>query len=308
MWTRRQVAAGLGKGLGAGFAAAAFGAAIVAPKRAAALAQSLQNELTAIEGRIGGRLGVAVLDTASDTASQARIDHRGNERFLLCSTFKVLAVSAVLKRVEAGREHLDRRFVIKRADLVAYSPVLKDRIGDTMALADLCAAAMTESDNTAANLILRSIGGPRGLNAYARTIGDATTRLDNNEPMLNHAKPLGLAPNDTTTPLAMVKDLQAIVLGNALAAPSRDRLKAWLLACRTGDKRLRAGLPEGWQCGDKTGSGEGSTNDIAILWPPQRPPVIVAAYLSQASASYEDRETALADVGRAVVAALAAPT
>jgi beta-lactamase class A len=304
MFTRRQVAAGLGQGLATGFGAAAFGAAIVVPTRAAALAASLQNELTAIEGRIGGRLGVAILDTAS----QARADHRGDERFLLCSTFKVLAVSAVLKRVEAGREHLDRRFVIKRADLVAYSPVLKDRVGDTIVLADLCTAAMTESDNTAANLILRSLGGPRALNAYARTIGDTTTRLDNNEPLLNHPKPLGLAPNDTTTPLAMVKDLQALVLGNALAAPSRDRLKAWLLGCRTGDKRLRAGLPEGWQCGDKTGSGEGSTNDIAVLWPPQRPPVIVAAYLSQASASYEDRETALADVGRAVVTAIAAST
>jgi beta-lactamase class A len=300
MLTRRQVAAGLWTGLGA----AAFGATIAAPQRAAALAASLQNELAAIEGRTGGRLGVAVLDTAS----QARADHRGDERFLLCSTFKVLAVAAVLKRVEAHRERLDRRFVIKRADLVAYSPVLKDRIGDTMTLADLCAAAMTESDNTAANLILRTLGGPRALNAYARTIGDATTHLDNNEPLLNHPKPLGLAPTDTTTPLAMVKDLQALVLGNALAAPSRDQLKAWLLACRTGDRRLRAGLPEGWQCGDKTGSGDGSTNDIAVLWPPERPPVIVAAYLAQASASYEDREAALADVGRAIVTALTAST
>jgi beta-lactamase class A len=294
--SRRHVTAGL--------AAAAFGAGLFRPRPAAALTAALQNDLAAIESKAAGRLGVAVLDTASG----ARADYRGNERFPICSTFKVLAVSAVLKRAEAGREHLDRHIAIKRADLIAYSPVLKDRIGDTMTLADLCAAAMTESDNTAANLILRTLGGPRALNAYARTIGDATTHLDNNEPLLNHPKPLGLAPTDTTTPLAMVKDLQALVLGNALAAPSRDQLKAWLLACRTGDRRLRAGLPEGWQCGDKTGSGDGSTNDIAVLWPPERAPVIVAAYLAQASASYEDREAALADVGRAIVTALAAST
>jgi beta-lactamase class A len=294
MLTRRQAAAGL--------AAGAFGAVIAAPKSAAAFAPSLQDELAAIEAKIGGRLGVAVLDTAS----QARLDHRGNERFLLCSTFKVLAVSAVLKRVEAGHEHLDRRFVIKHADLVAYSAVLKDRIGDTMTLADLCAAAMTESDNTAANLILRSLGGTAAFNAYARTIGDTTTHLDNKEPLLNHAKPIGLAKGDTTTPAVMANDLQALVLGDALAPSSRDQLKAWMLACRTGDKRLRAVLPEGWQCGDKTGSGDnGSTNDIAVLWPPQRPPVIVAAYLTQTKAKYEDCEAALADVARAIVAALA---
>jgi beta-lactamase class A len=296
MLTRRQAAVGL--------AAAAFGAA-TASKTAAAFAPSLQDDLAAIETKIGGRLGVAVLDTASLT----RLDHRGNERFLLCSTFKVLAVSAVLKRVETGREHLDRRIAIRRADLVAYSPILKDRIGDTMTLADLCAAAMTESDNTAADLILRSLGGPAAVNAYARTIGDTVTHLDNNEPLLNHPKPIGLAKSDTTTPAAMVNDLQTLVLGDALAPGSRDQLKAWMLACRTGDKRLRAGLPAGWQCGDKTGSGDnGSTNDIAVLWPPQRPPVIVAAYLTQTKAKYEDCEAALADVGRAVTAAYGGAT
>ncbi|HUC50987.1 MAG TPA: class A beta-lactamase [Xanthobacteraceae bacterium] len=294
MPTRRQVTAGL--------TASAFGAGFSLPESAAAFAPSLQKDLAAIEAQSGGRLGVAVLDTAS----LARADYRGNERFPLCSTFKVLAVSAVLKRVEAGREHLDRRFAIKHSDLVAYSPVLKDRIGDTMTLGDLCAAAMTESDNTAADLVLKSLGGPAAVTAYARTIGDTTTHLDNSEPLLNRAKPFGLSRSDTTSPSAMVNDLQTLVLGNALTPSSRDQLKAWLLACKTGDKRLRAGLPDGWQCGDKTGSDEsrGSTNDIGVLWPPQRPPVIVAAYLTQTKAKYEDREAALANVARAVVATL----
>jgi beta-lactamase class A len=293
MLTRRQAALAL--------AAAAFGRGLALPEPARAFAASLPDELAALEAKSGGRLGVAVLDTAS----LARVDYRADERFPLCSTFKILAVAAVLKRAEAGREHLDRRIVIKRADLVAYSPVTKDRIGDAMTVADLCAAAMTESDNTAADLILRSLGGPKAVNAYARAIGDTTTHLDNAEPLLNHPKPVGLARSDTTTPAAMVKDLQALVLGEALTAGSRDRLKAWLLGCRTGDRRLRAGLPEGWQCGDKTGSGDnGSTNDIGLLWPPQRPPVVVAAYLTQTAASYEQREATLAGVARAIAAAL----
>jgi beta-lactamase class A len=292
--TRRQAAGGL--------AATLFGASLVLPRPAKAFAPSLQNDFAAIEAKSGGRLGVEILDTATQT----RVGYRADERFLLCSTFKVLAVSAVLKRAENGREHLDRRFAIRHADLIAYSPVLKDRIGDTMTLADLCAAAMTESDNTAADFVLKSLGGPAAVTAYARTLGDTVTHLDNSEPLLNHAKPVGLAKSDTTSPTAMVNDLQALVLGDALAANSRDQLKAWLLGCRTGDKRLRAGLPEGWQCGEKTGSGDnGNTNDIGVLWPPQqRAPLIVAAYLTQTSAPYEQREAALADVARAIVAAV----
>lgn len=301
MPTRRHVTVGLSASL--------FGAAFWQPQPARAFASSLESDFAAlesdfaaIEAKSGGRLGVAVLDTASG----ARVDHRGNERFPLCSTFKVLAVSAVLKRAEAGREHLDRRIAIKRAELIAYSPVLKDRIGDSLTLVELCAAAMTESDNTAADLVLKNLGGPAAATAYARTLGDTVTHLDNSEPLLNRAKPFGLSKGDTTSPSAMVNNLQALVLGDALAPTSRDQLKTWLLGCKTGDKRLRAGLPEGWQCGDKTGSDEadGSTNDVGLLWPPQqRPLVIVAAYLTQTKAKYEDREAALADVGRAVVAA-----
>ncbi|MGB6938131.1 MAG: class A beta-lactamase [Xanthobacteraceae bacterium] len=302
MPTRRHVTVGLSASL--------FGAAFWQPQPARAFASSLESDFAAlesdfaaIEAKSGGRLGVAVLDTASG----ARVDHRGNERFPLCSTFKVLAVSAVLKRAEAGREHLDRRIAIKRAELIAYSPVLKDRIGDSLTLVELCAAAMTESDNTAADLVLKNLGGPAAATAYARTLGDTVTHLDNSEPLLNRAKPFGLSKGDTTSPSAMVNNLQALVLGDTLAPTSRDQLKTWLLGCKTGDKRLRAGLPEGWQCGDKTGSDEadGSTNDVGLLWPPQqRPLVIVAAYLTQTKAKYEDREAALADVGRAVVAAL----
>ncbi len=225
-----------------GLAFAAFAARVAPAKPAMALAASLPDELAAIESRSGGRLGVAILDTAT----QARVDHRGTERFPLCSTFKVLAVAAVLKRVEAGRDHLDRRIVVRRTDLESYSPVTKDRIGDAMTLGELCAAAMTYSDNTAANLVLKRLGGPPAVTAYARTLGDTATHLDSYEPLGRRAPLVGLGRGDMTTPAAMVRDLQMLVLGDALAPASRDQLKAWLLGCRTGDRRLRAGLPEGW--------------------------------------------------------------
>ncbi len=166
---------------------------------------------------------------------------------------------------------------------------------------------MTESDNTAADFVLKSLGGPSAVTAYARSLGDTVTHLDNNEPLFSRNKPVGLAKADMTTPAVMVNDLQALLFGDALAANSREQLKGWLLGCKTGDRRLRAGLPQGWQCGEKTGSDEshGSTNDIGVLWPPQpRAPVIVAAYLTQTKAKYEDRESALADVARAVVGVL----
>jgi beta-lactamase class A len=189
---------------------------------------------------------------------------------------------------------------------VVNSPITKDRAGgDGMTLAELCAAAMNYSDNTAGNLMLASLGGPAALTAFARGIGDPDTRLDRIEPVLNEAVPGDL--RDTTTPAAMLKNLQRLVFGDVLSAPSKEQLTKWLIGNRTGDTRLRAGLPAGWQCGDKTGSGErGSTNDIGVLWPPQRAPLIVTIYLTDTSAPSDARNAPLADVGRAVAAAFAA--
>nr|WP_254453699.1 class A beta-lactamase [Siccirubricoccus sp. G192] len=211
---------------------------------------ALPATLARIEAASGGRLGVAVLDTLTDTRS----GHRTDERFPMCSTFKLLAAGAVLARADAGRERLDRRIRFGRGDLVVYSPVTQERVGgDGMSLAELCAAAMTLSDNTAGNLLLASMGGPAGLTAYLRSLGDTVTRLDRIEPELNEAIPDD--PRDTTTPAAMLANLQALALGPALSAGSREQLVGWLLGNRTGDTRLRAGLPDGWRTGDKTGSG-----------------------------------------------------
>lgn len=253
--------------------------------------------LAALERRHGGRLGVAVLDTVGGR----RINHRGEERFPMCSTFKWLAAAQVLARVDRGEERLDRRVVFGRDELVPYSPVTEKHVGAPgMTMAGLCDAAVTLSDNTAGNLLLSSFGGPAGLTAFARAIGDTRTRLDRIEPELNEATPGD--PRDTTTPAMMLRDLQALLLGDALSAASRAQLTAWLVANRTGDERLRAGVPSDWRVGDKTGTGNhGVTNDVAILWPPGRGPLLVAAYYADAvAATPAQRNAVLAEVGRIV--------
>jgi beta-lactamase class A len=266
-----------------------------------AAAPFLAEELSQIESGSGGRLGVAILDTGT----QRHAEHRAGELFPMCSTFKLLAAAAVLKRVENGQDQLQRRIKFLSSDIVVYSPVTKDHIGgDGMTLAELCAAAVNYSDNTAGNLLLASLGGPQALTAYARSIGDMITRLDRIEPDLNEAVPGD--PRDTTSPAAMLQDLRSLLFGNVLSAASKDQLTTWLLGNRTGDARLRAGLPPGWRCGDKTGSGErGSTNDIGVIWPPQSAPVLVTIYLTETTATSEARNATLADVGRAIARALA---
>jgi beta-lactamase class A len=268
---------------------------------AKAAAPFLAEELSRIESGSGGRLGVAILDTGT----QRHAEHRATELFPMCSTFKLLAAAAVLKRAENGQDQLQRRIKFQASDLVVYSPVAKDHVGgDGMTLAELCAAALNYSDNTAGNLLLASLGGPPALTAYARSIGDPITRLDRIEPYLGEAVPGD--PRDTTTPAAMLQNLRALLFGDVLSAASKDQLTTWLLGNRTGDARLRAGLPPGWRCGDKTGSGErGSTNDVAVIWPPQGAPVLVTVYLTETTAASEARNATLADVGRAVARALA---
>jgi beta-lactamase class A len=268
--------------------------ALMVARTALADVKDAAAQLRALEKKYGGRLGVAILDTASGT----RIEHRADERFALCSTFKVLASAAVLARVDKGEEKLDRRITYEKKDLVTYSPVTEKHVGKNgMTLAELCEAAITLSDNTAGNLLLASFGGPAGLTAYVRTLGDEVTRLDRIETALNEAKTGD--PRDTTTPAAMLADLQKLVLGDALSPASRDQLKTWLLANKTGDKRLRAHLPKDWKVGDKTGTGDnGSANDVGILWPPKRGPIIVSSYFTESSASTDEKNTVHAEVGR----------
>lgn len=258
-----------------------------------ALADEFRNSMAALERRHGGRLGVAVLDTGSGK----RLAHRGEERFPLCSTFKFLAAAFVLARVDRGEEKLDRRILYSKSDLVTYSPVTEKHVESGMTVADICEAAVTLSDNTAGNLLLGSFGGPAGLTVYMRSLGDAVTRLDRWETALNEAAPGD--PRDTTSPDAMLETMRKTVLGAALSSSSRAQLVDWILSSKTGDKRLRAGVPKEWRLGDKTGGGgNNATNDVAVLWPPDRAPIVVTAYYIGADASGDQRNAVLAEVGR----------
>jgi len=279
------------RGLTLGTGAALAGLAL--PDAAGATSQTL--DFARIEAESGGRLGVAVLDTRDGR----RAGHRADERFALCSTFKLLAGAAVLARHDAGKEQLDRRVRYDAKDLVTHSPVTEKHVASGMTLAELCDAAITLSDNTAGNLLFAALGGPQGLTAFTRTLGDSVTRLDRIEPELNEAVPGD--PRDTTTPTAMSANIRALVLGDALSAQSREQLKRWLVGNRTGDTALRAGVPADWTVGDRTGSGErGTRNDVGVIWPPEREPVIVSVYLTETRVPTEQRNAAIAAVAKAV--------
>lgn len=249
-----------------------------------------------LELKSGGRLGVSALDTTTGVP----IHYEGDERFPMCSTFKVLAAAAILKDAGSNLERLERRVRIEQTDIVENSPVTREHVGgEGMSLRELCDAAITRSDNTAGNVLLKNIGGPAGLTSFARSLGDKVTRLDRTETELNEAAPGD--PRDTTTPNAMAANLRRLLLGDVLLPQGRDQLGKWLIANKTGDSRLRAGLPQGWRVGDKTGAGEhGTTNDVAIVWPPERSPLIVAVYLTGATLDPNGRNDLIASVGREV--------
>jgi beta-lactamase class A len=220
----------------------------------------------------------------------------------MCSTFKLPLVAAVLQRVDAGQEQLGRHVTYDQAAVLEYAPTTSQHVSDGLSVEQLCEASIVVSDNTAANLLLETLGGPPGMTRFFRSIGDATSRLDRNEPMLNTA--IEGDERDTTTPSAMLASMNELLLGSALSVASRERLQGWLVATTTGSKRLRAGLPPGFRAGDKTGTGNnGATNDLAIVWPKAKPPLLIAAYSVGSSASTEGLSEMLASVARLIVAA-----
>ncbi|WP_442881731.1 class A beta-lactamase [Comamonas sp.] len=257
--------------------------------------------LEQIEHNAQGRLGVAMLDTGSGLA----LGWRQDERFAMCSTFKVPLAAWMLALVDQSLERLDARVQYPSTDVVEYSPVSgpKAGAGGGLTVGELCSATVSLSDNTAANVLLARHGGPSALTTWLRAQGDLVSRLDRNEPTLNEAA-VG-DDRDTTTPRAMLQTLQRVALQDALSPTSRSTLQRWMIEASTGDKRLRAGVP-GWRVGDKTGTSgsSGTANDIGVLWPPAGgAPVLVTCYLTRSTASPEQRDTAIADVARAVLAA-----
>jgi len=266
--------------------------------------------MAALEAKAGGRLGAFVLDTASGKST----GHRHDELFGMCSTFKLALAAAVLQAGQRGTANPEKMLSFSKADIVANSPAATANLDAGTDMGGMTMLAMAEavqktSDNTAANLLIREFGGPKAVTRIFRSWEDGVTRLDRYEPEMNNV-PLGEV-RDTTTPRAFAQMMARLLTSDAiLDAPRRQTLIQWMIDTKTGTKRIRAGLPLSWRAGDKTGSGWGSTynnktNDVAIFWPPARPPVIVTAYY-EADGKYDEVRDAdqavLAEVGRIAAA------
>jgi beta-lactamase class A len=260
--------------------------------------------LGALEARAGGRLGVCLLEAGRRRVVGNRLD----ERFAMCSTFKLALAAMVLREADAGRLRLDETLPVAAADLVPFAPLIERHIGERLSLMAIAEAAQVESDNAAANLLLKRVGGPAAFTAFVRAVGDVQTRLDRLEPELNLVRAGDV--RDTTTPRAMAQTVARLLTGDVLAPASRDRLAGWMRLTKRGTRRLRAGLPADWRAGDKPGTAQArgmtdKVNDIAVAWPPSQAPLVVTAYYDSARATGDTQaadEALLADVGRIAAA------
>jgi beta-lactamase class A len=249
----------------------------------------------------GGHIGVY----AENIRTGAKLSWRADERFVMCSTFKASLAACILSRVDRRQDSLETLISFGATDIQDWhAPVAKANLSKgSLSVREMCRAAVEESDNTCANLLLSRIGGPPALTAFWRKNGDQVTRLDDPEPFLNRI-PLG-DPRDTTTPAAMAQTLRRFVLGRVLSEPSRSTFTGWLVGCRTGDNRLRAGLPATWVIGDKTGNnGDDAAGDIAVVWPEANNPIVICVYTRGGAPSPQQLESAFAGIGRFVGAQL----
>ena len=248
------------------------------------------------ETESGGRVGLWV----ENVRTGETIAWRAHERFVMCSTFKASLAACVLASADRGRIRLDELLSYGPDDLMQYAPVARQNLKKgAMSVADMCAAAVELSDNTCANVLLARVGGPSVLTAFWRSIGDSISRLDHNEPELNRSPPGD--PHDSTSPAAMAGNLRSFILGKVLSSGSRQRLTGWMLGSKTGNNRLRAGLPKDWRIGDKTGNnGKDAFGDIAVTWSTRAEPVLICAYTQGGSPTASQVETVFTGIGRLV--------
>ncbi len=276
----------------------AVAAAVAGTLAPAARAASAERTLKAIHKRIGGRLGVHILDSQSGR----RIAYDDNSRYAMASTFKLMLAAALLWQVDKNAFTLEHELPISRDDLLTTSPDVEAKLktgATSMTVRDLCAAIVVSSDNAAANVLLKGIGGPAGFTTFMRSIGDEKTRLDRTEPDLNANLPGD--PRDTTTPRAMVDSMLRVFTQDLITVRSRALLIDWMSNARTGLERVRAGIPKSWQVGDKSGTGmSGAVNDLALAWPPERRPILIAVYMSDSKLALKDLAAAHAEIGRLV--------
>ncbi|HHA0035120.1 TPA: class A beta-lactamase BlaA [Yersinia enterocolitica] len=266
------------------------------PTWAAAIPGSLDKQLAALEHSANGRLGIAMINTGNGT----KILYRGAQRFPFCSTFKFMLAAAVLDQSQSQPNLLNKHINYHESDLLSYAPITRKNLAHGMTVSELCAATIQYSDNTAANLLIKELGGSAAVNQFARSIGDQMFRLDRWEPDLNTALPND--PRDTTTPAAMAASINKLVLGDALQPAQRSQLATWLKGNTTGDATIRAGAPTDWIVGDKTGRGDyGTTNDIAVLWPTKGAPIVLVVYFTQREKDAKPRRDILASATKIIL-------
>lgn len=268
-----------------------------------ASARTPRTRLDRLEQDNDGQFGVF----AMQADGHKLLSHRADERFAMCSTFKWLLGALILQEVDTGREQLGRRLIISGEDLVFHSPVTSQHVGGKgLTVSELCAATIRTSDNAAANRLLEGLGGPAGFTQRLRDLGDRVTRLDRLEPVLNENAPGD--PRDTTTPRAMAAHLSAFLFGSRLSPASRETLRGWMIAADTGLDRLRAGLPQGWTSGEKTGtSSNRANNDVAFAIPPSssdESPVVIASYINVAEPVSKEANALHAEIARLASAKL----
>ncbi|ROP48149.1 MULTISPECIES: class A beta-lactamase [unclassified Rathayibacter] len=254
-------------------------------------------ELAALEAEFDARIGVSAVDTGSGR----QVLHRQDERFGYASSIKALAAAEFLRSVPVGERDEVVTWTAADVEAAGYSPVTSESIDGGLPLAQLAEAAVRRSDNTALNLVLDRLGGPAALDRALEQLGDTTTDVVDEEPALNTIAPGGTA--NTTTPAAFTADLTAVALGEALPSADRALLLDWMSGNATGDALIRAGAPEGWTVADKSGGAGGLRNDIAVVTPPGRDPIVLSVLTSRndPEADYDD-----ALVARAAAVVLAA--
>ncbi|MFP3986064.1 class A beta-lactamase [Streptomyces sp. E11-3] len=265
---------------------------------ASAEAERATDALKELEREFDARLGVYAIDTGTGR----KVAYRDNERFAYASTFKALAAGAVLR--QRSPNSMDQVIKYSGNDLIAHSPVTKKHVKTGMTLRELCDAAVRFSDNTAANLLLDALGGPKGLDSALRDLGDDVTQVERREPELNQWAPG--ATRDTSTPRALAGDLRALVLGDALGEAERTQLAKWLRTNTTGAELIRAGMPKGWVVGDKTGGGGvyAVRNDIAVVWPADAAPIALAIMSNRRSEDADYDNKLIAEAASVVARAL----
>ncbi|MCF7354638.1 CARB/PSE/RTG family carbenicillin-hydrolyzing class A beta-lactamase [Vibrio sp. CK2-1] len=255
----------------------------------------VEQEVRLVEQNLNAQVGVAILNTETGE----NWDHNGNERFPLTSTFKTIACAKLLYDFDKGKVPLDAKVQVKSTDLVTYSPIIEKHVGSEITLTDACHAAMTMSDNTAANIIIKAVGGTQSITNFVKNIGDTQTRLDRMEPDLNEGALND--PRDTTTPTAITNTLNELLFGSTLSDTSKEQLKEWMVNNQVTGNLLRSVLPNDLKIADRSGAGGfGARSITAIVWNDQRAPIIISIYIAQTDASMEQRNAAIVNIGRVI--------